>query len=54
MLDSQPTPGPDEIREALIRYTADFAREIGLNLTTEDVNELRNWLSGENRESEPV
>lgn len=51
-LDSQEAPGADEIREALIRTTVARAQVSSLNLTAEDENELRRWLSGTNRAPE--
>ena len=51
-LDSQQAPGADEIREAVIRTTVARAQVSSLNLTTEDENELRDWLSGTDPESE--
>lgn len=51
-LDSQQAPGADEIREAVIRTTVARAQVSSLNLTTEDENELRDWLSGTEPESE--
>ena len=51
-LDSQQAPGPDKIREAVIRTTVARAQVSSLNLTTEDENELRDWLSGTDPESE--
>ena len=51
-LDSQQAPDADEIREAVIRTTVARAQVSSLNLTTEDENELRDWLSGTTPESE--
>ena len=54
MLNSEPAPGADEIREALIRNTVARAQVSSLNLTTEDENELRTWMGGTDREPDSV
>ena len=46
-LDARPPPHADDIREALIRNTLDRAQASSLNLTDDDENQLRDWLSGE-------